>query len=101
MAAVAVDSKNGEISTGPQTLVANTADTITFSGDVDVIRVISDGASDINLRLDGSAATVGGKFSYRLPAGAIGSLDIPVPGTNKVFSVISAGTPKYSIEKVS
>jgi hypothetical protein len=101
MAAVSVNSAAGETSTGPVTLGAGVADTVTFNQDVDVIRVIADvsGTTEVNIRVDGGTAAVGGKFSYRLTAQAP-VLTVSV-GAQKVFSVISATAQKYSIEKVS
>jgi hypothetical protein len=101
MAAVAVNSAGGETSTGPVTLTAGAADTVTFNQDVDVIRVITDvsGTAEVNIRIDGGTAAVGGKFSYRMTAQAP-VLTVSV-GAQKVFSVISATVQKYSIEKVS
>lgn len=101
MAAVAVNSAAGETSTGPVTLTAGVADTVTFSGDVDVIRILTDvsGTAEVNVRIDGGVAVVGGKFSYRLTAQAP-VLTVSV-GSVKSFSVISATVQKYSIEKVS
>jgi hypothetical protein len=100
MAAISVNSAGGETSTGPITLTAGAADTVTFNQDVDVIRVITDvsGTTEVNIRIDGGAAAVGGKFSYRLTAQAP-VLTVSV-GAQKVFSVISATAQKYSIEKV-
>jgi hypothetical protein len=101
MAAIAVNSAAGETSTGPITLTAGAADTVTFGQDVDVIRVVTDvsGTAEVNIRIDGGAAAVGGKFSYRLTAQSpVLTLSV---GAQKVFSVISATVQKYSIEKVS
>lgn len=99
MASKTVDSANGEISTGPVTLTASTADTVTFTNDVDLIEVQSDGTADLFVRTDGSAATTAGKNARRLPAGAISSLQIPLKGLS--VSLISTGATKYSVTKVS
>lgn len=100
MASISVDSANGEISTGPVTLTANTADTVTFTNDVDQIEVVSDGTADLNVRIDGSAAATTGKFSYVLPAGSVSCRTIDIPGTNKSFSLISTGATKYRVTKI-
>jgi hypothetical protein len=67
MAAVSVNSAGGETSTGPVTLTAGAADTVTFNQDVDVIRVIADvsGTTEVNIRVDGGSG--GGRRQVLLP----------------------------------
>jgi hypothetical protein len=83
-----------------KTLVANTADTVTFADNVDRVEIITDGAAELFVRVseDGAAATVGGANTDMLPAGGSSSLDLPSPGIGgTVVSLISSGTPKYSV----
>lgn len=92
----------GERAAHAITLTAATVDTVTFTDDVDVVEVLSDGAFDLYVRVDGTAPTVGGKLSYRLPAGAISSREIPMSGDAGALTVklISAGATKYSVTKI-
>lgn len=92
----------GEIAAHAITLTASTVDTVTFTDDLDVVEVISDGAFDLYVRTDGVAPTVGGKKSYRLPAGSISSRELPISGDAGALNVklISAGAVKYSVTKI-
>lgn len=93
----------GERAAHAITLTASTVDTVTFTDDVDVVEVISDGVADLYVRVDGTAPTVGGAFSYRLPAGAISSRQISIAGGDPgtiIVKLISSGATKYSVTKV-
>lgn len=83
-----------------KTLVAATVDTVTFTGDVDDVEIVShDGAAAIYVTVDGSTPTVAGEGTRVLPA-AIGALVTRAPGSgNTVVKLISAGTPTYSVQR--
>lgn len=82
-------------------LAASTVDTVTVSGVVDTVEVWSDGTSALYFTADGSTPTVGGAGTYEVPAGASAVRDgvgaKPVAGGVSVVSLISAGTPHYSV----
>lgn len=93
----------GERAAHAKTLVASTVDTITFTDDVDAVEVVSDGVAAIYVRVDGSAPTVAGAFSYVMPAGVQSVRTIPMPGRDagsSVVKLISAGVPTYSVTRV-
>jgi hypothetical protein len=83
------------------TLSAATVDTVTFTDDLSLVRIINqDGAAKIYVTVDGSAPTVGGAKTYMLPA-AISVLEIPLADADDLaVKLISAGTPTYSVERV-
>lgn len=100
MAAYTVPS--GHIGVHAKTLVANTQDTVTFTGaDLAEVEVLSDGDADIYVRIGSGNATVAGTDCHRLPA-ALGSTVLSVPTTgDTVVKLISAGTPEYSVSRTS
>lgn len=103
---------NGHVGVHEKSLVAATVDTVTFQlGSVGTtgwarvpkqIEVLTDGADDIYVTVDGSAPTVAGTHCWRVPAVA-GASVIDVHDTNPVDEVvvklISAGTPIYSVSR--
>ena len=92
----------GERAAHAKTLVANTVDIVTFTDDVDVVEVVSDGTDALYVRVDGTNPSVADARSYVLPAGVKSSREIPVSGDPGSISVrlISAGATKYSVTKV-
>jgi hypothetical protein len=95
----------GEVGAHSKTLVAATADTVTFESRVATIEVLSDGAADIYFTIDGSTPIVAGKGCYRLPS-APSSREVDVPAefiseAKTVVKLISSGTPNYSVARVS
>jgi hypothetical protein len=82
-------------------LAANTADTVTLDTPGDFIEVINrtavggSGAADIMVNAYGAAATVGGDDCVIVPSGT--AVVIPAPKEPNVVSVISTGTPAYSV----
>lgn len=86
-----------------KTLVASTADTVTFTGrDIETIEVTADGSAAVYVTVDGSTPTVAGKATFELPIGAIGVRRIAVPSSGAtVVKLISSGTPVYSVAEVS
>lgn len=90
----------GAIAVHDKTLVANVADTVTFADDCSQIEVTSDGAAALYFTTDGTTATVGGSHCYELPAGAASSLTVEaLRPSGSVVSLISTGTPKYSVTR--
>lgn len=101
-----------EIGAHEKTLVASTVDTVTFTlgstgspGWARVpkkVEVITDGADDIYVTVDGSTPTVTGAGCYRVPAFP-GATVIDVRDSNLtdavVVKLISAGTPIYSVSR--
>ena len=81
-----------------KTLVAATADTVTFANDLRTVEVVSNGTADIFVTVDGSTPTVAGANTYILPAGAISVREMPSAlGGVTVVKLISSGTPTYSV----
>lgn len=103
---------NGEIGVHAKTLVAATVDTVTFAlgatgtpGWARVpkkIEVLTDGAADIYVTVDGSTPTIAGNNCWRVPA-LPGASIIDVTDSNPtdavVVKLISAGTPTYSVSR--
>lgn len=86
----------GERGAWEKTLVAATADTVTFTEDLTSVQVINEGTVGIYVRLDGTAPTVGGAASLYVPPSSVTSFSsTDVAGT--VVKLISSGTPKYSV----
>lgn len=79
------------------TLVASTADTVTFFDNVDQVEVVSDGAAKIYVTTDGSTPTVSGDATRVIPA-TICSRTIRM-SSGKVVKLISSGAPTYSVER--
>ena len=104
----------GHIGAYAKTLVANTADTVTFAlGSTSTpgwanlpksIKVVTDGTDELYFTVDGSTPTVAGTNTYEMAAAA-GSVTVSVEDSNAqdavVVKLISAGTTKYSVSKVS
>lgn len=85
-----------------KTLIANTQDTVTFTGaDLDEVEILSNGAADIYVHFGAGNATVAGTDCWRvLPA--MGSTVLPVHTSgDTVVKLISSGTPSYSVERTS
>lgn len=91
----------GQVSVHDKTLVANTADTITFADEVGEVRVWADGSAAVFVATDGQAATVNGGDCYEVEPGTVGGSIMTVPAGNRAISVISAGTPKYSVTRTA
>lgn len=82
------------------TLAAATIDTVTLSAGPAVIEIMNvDGTSRIDYTTDGSAPVVGGNTKTRtLPATqCVDVVNVKSDGST-VIKLISAGTPKYSIQ---
>lgn len=103
----------GQIGAHAKTLTANAVDTVTFAlgadqsvsgwGDVPKrVEIITDGAADIYVTVDGSTPTVAGAGTYRVPA-LPGSTVIDVRDNNPqdqvVVKLIAAGAPTYSVSR--
>lgn len=95
--------KRKKIGAYAKTLVANTADKVTFVDEPPSIQVWSDRSADIYVTIDGTDPVVGGEGTYELPAGE-SVLRIAVPNRSPKAALevrlTSPGTPKYSVSKV-
>jgi hypothetical protein len=92
----------GLIAAHDKTLVANTTDTVTFVDDCDRIEVLSDGTAALYFTVDGSTAIVSGAHCYKLPAGSASAAVVnPLNPAGPAVSLISSGTPSYSVTKAS
>lgn len=90
----------GEHGAYAKTLAASVVDTVTFAYDADYIEVWGDGTSAIYFTTDGSTPTVAGANTWELPVGVASSRAVEVgTGGGTVVKVISAGTPKYSVQE--
>ena len=94
---------DGHVGIGAWTMTASTVDTVNFTANIDKVRIVSDGAADVYVRLDGTDPTVpaagASTPALRLPAGATSVLDVPVRGGTDSVRLISSGTPKVSVEQ--
>ncbi len=83
-------------------LQANTVDTVEFASNLAKVEVVSDGSAATYFTVDGGTPAVKGTACFYLPAGAICSREVESK-TNQptVVQLISAGTPKYSVARVS
>lgn len=88
-----------EVGAYAKVLVASTVDTVTIDRDCDMVRVHNDtGSAAIFFTVDGSAPTVNGQGTYRVPAfaGAYSDVGVTTSGDTTV-KLISSGTPTYSV----
>ncbi len=80
-------------------LVANTVTTVDFVSGVSSPSAVElrnrSGSGDIYFRVDGTAATVGGDDTYIVLPGE--ALTVPTPSSAVSVSLISSGTPNYSV----
>lgn len=103
---------NGHVGAHAKTLVATTVDTVTFAlGSTGSpgwarmpksVEILTDGAADIYVTVDGTTPTVAGTPCYRVPPFP-GSTIIDVrdsdPNDAVVVKLISSGTPTYSVSR--
>lgn len=103
---------NGHVGAHAKTLVASTVDTVTFvlgstgtpgwARMPKAVEVLTDGAADIYITVDGSTPTVAGTNCWRVPA-SLGSVVIDVrdadPNDPVVVKLISVGAPVYSVSR--
>lgn len=91
----------GQIAVHNKTLVASTADTVTWADEVQFADVISDGTADVYVATDGNPATVHGANCHRIPAPTTASpVSRRVDVTGGTLSLISSGAVAYSVESV-
>jgi hypothetical protein len=91
----------GERLAAEKTLSAATVDTVNVARrGVGKVRVHTNGAASIFIRVDGTAPAVGAAACYYLPAVAGAYVDIAFGSDVATGSVklISAGTPQYTVE---
>lgn len=99
-----MSATNSTVATGDRgvhaiTTSANIVDSVTFTArDCDAVEVLSDGAADLYVTVDGSTPTVAGNNTDRLPAGApsVRVISVPTSGATEV-QLKSSGTVKYSV----
>jgi hypothetical protein len=93
----------GDRAAHEKTLVATTADTVTFVGFVNRVQIVNhDGADQIYVTVDGTTPVAKAATTYCLPA-AISSLEIPVPDSKASgvsVKLVSEGTPLYSVVRL-
>lgn len=88
------------------TLVANTVATVTLNKGAGYVTVVNrSGSAEIYFTVAVGtntpvAPTVGGSDTYVLPA-AIGSVRVPAAFGTVAVSLISTGTPTYSVESIA
>lgn len=89
----------GHVAKHGVTLTASTVETFTFTDNIGVVEVMSDGAADVFYTVDGSTPTIAGPNTYRLPAGGF-TVDTRAlaPGHPDQLRAISAGTPTLSVQ---
>lgn len=89
-----------KVSAPAKTLVAATADSVTFtSRTLSQVRVFSNGVAEMWVSVDGSAATVAGTHCYFFPAYPCSRLLTVAPqGGATDLSLISSGTPQFTVE---
>jgi hypothetical protein len=88
---------SGEIGAYEKTLVAATADTVTFADDLSSVQIVNESTTvGIYVRVDGTAPTVAGAASYYVPPATITQVTSGQSG-GTVVKLISSGTPKYSV----
>jgi hypothetical protein len=96
---MAADARNAKHAT----LTAATLKTIKLSAVTERVTVVNrDGADAVYFRADSVTPTVEGDDCYVLPA-AIGSMNIPCEASTEGYTevrIISAGTPKISVEVI-
>lgn len=90
-----------------QALAASVVDTVTLTASgrrsTARVEVSGDGTAAIYFTIDGSTPTVKGKKTYELPA-AVAAREVTahVEGdSDVVVKLISAGTPSYSVARIS
>lgn len=93
----------GHNSVEPWTTTPNQVDTVTFTSNVGRVQVISDGAAEVRVTIDGSTPTIGGapgssSPAFRLPAGALGIVDLPLSLPVDVLTLVSSGAAKVSVQ---
>lgn len=94
MAAIAVNTHNGEVGSGPFALTANTEQIVNFDDDVQSVEVgVKDATDIVWFTVDGTAPVVGGnKHSYPLlPGSNTAAPSVPTQGPATV-RIITAGT---------
>lgn len=89
----------GQLAVHNKTLAANVVDAINFDVDPSAVEIQTDGAAEIYVSTDGSTPTVGGANTHLIPATA-GSRFIR-HGGDRGLRLISAGSPTYSVTKIS
>lgn len=88
----------GEISAQDKVLAANVADTVTFVDPIASLEVLSDGSAAVYVSTQSAfPAAVGSAHCRKIPAGATNAITIRMPGNTQTLTLISTGTPTYSV----
>lgn len=92
----------GNVAAHAKTLVADTADAVSFADNVSTVRIVvvaaAAGAAPIYVTGDGSAPTVAGANTNVLAAVAGAELVLELSGSVDQVRLISAGAHTYSVE---
>lgn len=92
----------GEVGVHELALAANTVDAVEFSSDLTRVEVVKDSGAAIYFTIDGSEPSIKGTDCFYLPAGVACSREVSSPAyKTTVVRLISAGTPTYSVSRVS
>jgi hypothetical protein len=91
----------GQIAVHDKSLVASTADTVTFTDEAGSVEVWTDGTAAVFVSTDGSPATVNGGDCYEIEPGTVGGSSRILPVGGRSVSLISTGTPKYSVTRTA
>ncbi len=90
----------GLIAAHNATVTAGQVTTVTFREDLPSVDVIADGSTDVYYTLDGSAPTIAGAHTYRLPVGAM-TIDTRQPNTSgpTVVRLIASVNTVVSVQR--
>jgi hypothetical protein len=88
-----------EIGAHHKKLVADTVDTVEFARDLRRVRVVTDGAAEIFVTVDGDDPELGDSAAYYLPAIPCVE-EFPAPsGAPTTVKLRSSGTPTYGVSR--
>lgn len=95
MASYAVPA--GQTACHDNQLTAGLVDTVTFANAALEIEVITDGTAKVYVTTDGSTPTISGANTILIPATMSGIIIRNPTETTPTISLISSGTPMYSV----
>lgn len=88
----------GHVGVHEKQLVADTVDTVTFTGvDLPEVEVLTDGSADVYVAFGSVTPTVAGTDCWRVPAGSVSAVIAPRTSGDTIVKLISAGAPTYSV----
>lgn len=91
--------QSGQVAVHAKTLAPGVADSVTLADSFSGVTVFSDRAAVLYFSVDGSPATDAGAHCFLLQAGAARSVTIPGVWSNANVSLVSSGSPTYSVIK--